>query len=97
MSMEPPESPAELIRMEIGIAGPIRRQEALGHFDLEPAGEIPGDLVLVELVPARREVEVIGPEGAELGADEQRGIGGAGHERAPRSTPIARPAGASFE
>ena len=89
MAVQPAEVPPQLVGMEIGIAGPVGRQQPLGHGDLEAAREIPGDLVLIELVAARRQVEVVGAERAQLGADEEGGIGGVGHSL---PCPLGRPA-----
>src|SRR4051794_25579013 len=71
MTVQAAEVAAQLVGVEIRIAGPVRRQQALGHPPLEVPRQVPGHLVLIQLVAARRQVEVIPRQGAQLRPHEQ--------------------------
>jgi len=77
MAVQTAEVAAQLVGVEIRIAGPIRRQQALGHPPLEAPRQVPGNLVLIQLVAAGRQVEVVSRQGAQLGPHEASRISAA--------------------
>jgi hypothetical protein len=70
MVVQPAERLAQGICVEVRIAGPVGLQQQLRGPLLQAERQVPRHLVLVQLVPGRTEVEVIGREPAQLGTDE---------------------------
>jgi hypothetical protein len=74
---------AQGVAVEVRVAGPVGVEQALGHGELDPTRQVPGDLVLVQLVPAGGEVQVVGREAAHLGTHQRGGIDGTDHRASP--------------